>query len=81
MSTLTSTSRYNSRKILTAKSFPKLVNWRNDLHLDNGDLLPNPETWIEDEPPILLESMLYAVEDIDIVQPFKKLKNSNSGKK
>jgi hypothetical protein len=72
---------FNSKKLMTAKAFPKLVNWNPDLHLENGDLLPHPETWIEDEPPILLESMLYEVEDIDIIQPFKKPRNSNAPKK
>jgi hypothetical protein len=72
---------FNTKKVLTAHAFPKLVKWRDDFFfLDNGDLLPKPETWIDDEPPILLESMLYEVEDIDVVQPFKKSR-TNSAKK
>ena len=78
----TKVKNFNAKKVWTPHAFPKLVNWRSDLYLENGELLPNPETWVEDEPPILLESMLYVVEDIDIVQPFKKPRGATtSGKK
>ena len=76
----TKVKSFNSKKLLTAKAFPKLVNWKPDLHLENGELLPHFETWIEDEPPVLLESMLYEVEEIDIVQPFKKARTSAPAK-
>ena len=77
----TKVKNFSTKKNMTAVAFPKILNWRNDLQLENGDILPHPETWVEDEPPMLLESMLYAVEDIDIVQPFKMQKNANASKK
>ena len=67
---------FKSKKEMTVKAFPKIVNWRDDLLLENGDALPKPETWPELDVPVQLENMIYVVEDIDIVSPFKKTKTT-----
>ena len=60
-------------KRLTSKAIPELVVWDTSLKLDNGDPVPNPDSWWDEPPPLVFED-LFCIASIDKRQ-LKKFKS------